>query len=382
MSDLVVFGEDWGGHPSSTQHLIRCLMDQRQVVWVNSIGLRSPRLSLHDLNRVLNKGIEMFRPQQTEIVTEDLSSRDVEPIIINPRVIPFYQSSLIRDINSSLLNRTISPVLEAQGISRPILWTSLPSAVDVIGTLNECGSVYYCGDDFSALAGVDHKTIAGMEDELAEKVDLIVVASEQLAGKFPTHKTQVLPHGVDFELFSSTHERPEDLPEAEYIAGFYGSISEWLDQDLLAQAATALPAWKFVLIGDISVDVSTLRSIPNITFLGPKPHHELAAYVQHWDVAMLPFILNEQIKACNPLKLREYLASGTPIATTRFPAVETYEECITLRKPREPFAHTIRRALDSTTPGTDRQQKVISESWKARAAQLNGWLATLEHPSV
>ncbi|MGY0217070.1 glycosyltransferase [Endozoicomonadaceae bacterium StTr2] len=381
MSDLVVFGEDWGGHPSSTQHLIRCMMNQRQVVWVNSIGLRSPRLSLHDLNRVLNKGMEMLKPQGDES-REIITDRHAEPIIINPRVIPFYQSTLIREINSSLLNRTITPVLEARNIVRPMLWTSLPSAVDVVGTLNECGSVYYCGDDFSALAGVDHKTIAGMEAELAEKVDLIVVASEQLAGKFPAHKTQVLPHGVDFELFSTPHERPHDLPEAEHIAGFYGSISEWLDQELLAQAATALPSWQFVLIGDISTDISTLQSIPNITLLGAKHHHELAAYVQHWDVAMLPFILNEQIKACNPLKLREYMASGTPIATTRFPAVEAYEEHLTLRNPREPFAHTLRRALETADKYQDRQQQVIHESWQARAAQLNGWLSAIEHPQT
>ncbi len=59
--DLVVFGEDWGGHPSSTQHLVRRLSGQRRVVWVNSIGLRRPRLDRADLARLGRKLLALVR---------------------------------------------------------------------------------------------------------------------------------------------------------------------------------------------------------------------------------------------------------------------------------------------------------------------------------
>ena len=58
-ADLVAFGEDWGRHPSSTQHLIKRIGVDRQVLWVNSIGLRRPQLTFADLNRVADN---LLRP--------------------------------------------------------------------------------------------------------------------------------------------------------------------------------------------------------------------------------------------------------------------------------------------------------------------------------
>ena len=49
--DLVVFGEDWQRHPSSSQHVITELAKNHRILWINSIGLRRPRLSLRDAKR-------------------------------------------------------------------------------------------------------------------------------------------------------------------------------------------------------------------------------------------------------------------------------------------------------------------------------------------
>ncbi|MFA0709400.1 glycosyltransferase family 1 protein, partial [Vibrio sp. 10N.222.48.A3] len=66
-----------------------------------------------------------------------------------------------------------------------------------------------------------------------------------------------------------------------------------------------------------------------VHYLGPRPHYTLPSYSQHWDVSLLPFVDNEQIRACSPLKLMEYLAAGTPIITTQFPALKPYQEHVT-----------------------------------------------------
>ena len=209
-----------------------------------------------------------------------------------------------------------------------------------------------------------------MEQELAEKVDLILVVSKTLARKFTHPNTIILPHGVDYPLFSSPAARGDDLPENGPIAGFYGSISAWLDTDILAQSAIALTSWKFVFIGDIKTDVSSLKALPNVYFLGSRPHDQLPSYVQHWNVAILPFRSNQQIDACNPLKLREYLASGTPIASTSFPAVREYENLVAIQSPKEPFSRVILRANNQREERASRQARVSTESWQHRATQL------------
>ncbi|MGL6164519.1 MAG: glycosyltransferase, partial [Aeromonas veronii] len=279
-------------------------------------------------------------------------------------------------------------------LDRPLLWISLPSAVDLIGKLEERAVIYYCGDDFSALAGVDHQAIAHCEARLVEKADLILAASPALASRFPPHKTRLLSHGVDLELFMPPRERPADLPSGRPIAGFYGSLSDWIDIPLLAETAAALPHWDLVLIGPVQTDISPLKGLPNIHLLGPRPHHTLAAYAQHWQVSLLPFVDNAQIRACNPLKLREYLAAGRPIVSTDFPALDGYRDQIQLPHDGESLAQAINRAaFDQPNPGWfqesgwegltrsegrhTRQQQVALQSWDHKAAELNNWLKGL-----
>ena len=367
MADLIVFGEDWGGLPSSTQHLISHLMNKHRVIWVNSIGMRAPRLSPGDLTRVARKALAMVKGSGKPARN---TSGPISPIIINPKVLPFHRFKLIRQINKRLLLKDLNKAIEQQRFENIILWLSLPTAVDMIGSLNEQASIYYCGDDFDGLDGVDHSMVKPLEQELAEKVGLILVVSKTLAKKFSNPNTILLPHGVDYPLFSSPAPKAHDLPEQGPIAGFYGSISAWLDTDILVQSAIALPCWTFVFIGDIKTDVSSLQALPNVHFLGPRPHDQLPSYVQHWNVAMLPFRDNRQIEACNPLKLREYLASGTPIASTSFPAVREYENLVAIQSPKEPFSRVILRADKQQQEQAIRQETVSTESWHHRATQL------------
>ena len=373
MADFVVFGEDWGGLPSSTQHLITHLMKRHRVIWVNSIGMRSPKLRLRDIARAYNKVTAMFQPRQHSYAA-DTAPR---PYIIEPKVIPFHGIKMVRAINKFLLRRSITALIKEHDFKEITLWTSLPTAVDIVGSLGEKNAIYYCGDDFEGLDGVDHHTIQPMEQELASKVDLILVVNQELANKFPDSNTHILPHGVDYNLFSTPKSRPMDLPDNGPIVGFYGSISAWLNVDMLDQSATAMPKWQFVLIGDIKTDVSTLEKLPNVHFLGPKPHAQLPAYVQHWDVAMLPFRHNRQIEACNPLKLREYLASGTPVAATAFPAIEPYRDYVSIQQGKEPFFSVLQKANKQAGLADARQKAVAPESWENRVAQLEALIDQL-----
>ncbi|NVN83322.1 glycosyltransferase [Vibrio sp. Scap16] len=327
MRDLIVFGEDFGGLPSSTQHLVRHLALRHKVLWVNSIGLRQPKLSAKDATRAFNK---LFG--KTKAVTQNmLDSEGHDNItVVNLKTIPAPDSAISRKLAKLMMLHQLKPIIAELKLEAPILWTSLPTAVDLCGHLGESSVVYYCGDDFSALAGVDHDTVAKHESELIEKADLIFAASNKLMTKFPENKTQLLPHGVDVSLFSTPAPRAADLLSSHRpIAGFYGSLSKWLDYDMIERVASATPEWDFVFIGPNELDTLMLPKLSNVHYLGPRPHHTLPSYSQHWDVSLLPFVDNEQIRACSPLKLMEYLAAGTPIVATPFPALDPYQEHVT-----------------------------------------------------
>ncbi|OYY12749.1 MAG: hypothetical protein B7Y70_04450 [Rhizobiales bacterium 35-68-8] len=372
-ADLVVFGEDWGAHPSSTQHLVRHLLAHHRTVWVNSIGLRRPRLSAHDMGRALRKlraaAGPAAAPRAVEALPEGLS-------VVSPLAVPWPGSRLAERANGWLLARRLRPVLAARGMARPILWASLPSAVAAVGRLGERAVVYYCGDDFGALSGVDHAPVLEMEQRLVAKADLVIAASPELARRFPAGKTRLIPHGVDGALFGTPAARAADLPGGK-VAGFYGSISDWLDLAMLERAARALPDWSFVFVGPVRTDVSALAGLPNVRFLGARPHGALPSYVQHWTVSLIPFRDTPQIRACNPLKLREYLAAGTPVAATRFPALEPYEPLVAAIDPGGDLAMAIRQAEAMAPDAALRRAAVAEEGWDRRADAVEALLAAL-----
>ena len=105
---------------------------------------------------------------------------------------------------------------------------------------------------------------------------------------------------------------------------------------------------------------------------GPRRHEELPGYVQHWDVSLLPFRDTPQIRACNPLKLREYLAAGTPIAATPFPALAGFEDLVETGRTPAAFVAAIRRASgESRQRAAERMARVAGESWELRAQQVS-----------
>ncbi|MDP1813661.1 MAG: glycosyltransferase, partial [Leadbetterella sp.] len=99
--------------------------------------------------------------------------------------------------------------------------------------------------------------------------------------------------------------------------GFYGVIDERFDIDLIKQAADAKPDWQFVLVGPIiKIDPATLPQNKNIHYLGAKTYEELPAYLSGWDIALIPFALNESTQFISPTKTPEYLAGGKPVIST------------------------------------------------------------------
>ncbi len=366
-ADLIVFGEDYGAHPSSTQHLVNHLARDRRVVWVNSIGLRRPRLGARDIGRAARKAAAAFRPR---------GAAGQAPFpVVQPLALPMAEGRAERALNRVLIGRAVRQAARRAGLGRRVVWASLPSAVQALGALGEDAVVYYCGDDFGALAGVDHDAARRMEAELAARADLILAASPALAARFPAHKTRLLPHGVDAALFARPAPRAADLPADGPVAGFYGALAPWIDLELVAATARLLPQWRFVMIGPAQVDVSALARLPNMALVGARAHAALPGYAQHWTVGIIPFRDTPQIRACNPLKLREYLAAGRPVVATPFPALAPYAGEVAVARDAAGFAAALQAALSDTPDrAAARRALVEGESWAARAAAARAWI--------
>lgn len=373
-TELIMFGEDWGRHPSSTQMLAQALVAQGQrVLWVNSIGLRRPRLTRHDLQRAYEK-MRAFLSRKHQVNDPQFLENSPSKIF-RPMSIPWYSSGWARTLNTYLLRHLLRELV-VEGAAMPdrtrVSWTSLPSTVDMVGTLQEDVSIYYCCDDFGSLAGVDHGAILEMEKELAEKVSLVLLANPGLADRFDPKKTYLLPHGVDSSFLGvEPVPRPLDLPrDGKPVLGYYGSIASWFHIELLGEVARALPECHLVLIGNVSVELGELMQMDNVHTLGPRPHSSLKGYVQHWQVSLIPFRDVDQVKAASPVKLYEYLALGAPIVSTSFPAVEVYREHVCIADSARDFIDGIRAALVDPGDAMARRRLVAGHTWRERANRV------------
>ncbi|GMQ46066.1 glycosyltransferase [Vibrio sp. 10N] len=373
MRDLIVFGEDYGALPSSTQHLVKRLATKRKVLWINSIGLRQPRLNTNDFKRALGKILGKGKAEHFQ------SHRVEHPpsmTIANIHTLPAPRATWSRKLAAKAMAYQLRPMIDELNLNDPIVWTSLPTAADVCALLEQRSVVYYCGDDFGALAGVDHATVLDHEKGLVAQADLVITASEKLCARFPSHKTRLLSHGVDSKQFSTPAPRATDLPDrGRPIAGFYGSLSNWLDYELLNQTIAALPNWDFVFIGQLELSRLPITAADNVFYLGPKPHHELPRYSQHWTVSLLPFVLNEQIKACNPLKLKEYLAARRPVVSTDFPALSGYRQHVNVISDADTMVVALNRIAQESKILP--KGLVDNESWDNRASTLELYLEAL-----
>ncbi|MEO6814756.1 MAG: glycosyltransferase, partial [Ginsengibacter sp.] len=129
------------------------------------------------------------------------------------------------------------------------------------------------------------------------------------------------PSSIDrshFQLARTNKKDPEDqafIPHPRF--GFYGVIDERFDIPLIDELSILRPHWHFVLVGPIiKIDPATLPRRENIHYLGGKNYKELPLYLSGWDVAILPFALNESTKYISPTKTPEYLAGGKPVIST------------------------------------------------------------------
>jgi glycosyltransferase involved in cell wall biosynthesis len=157
------------------------------------------------------------------------------------------------------------------------------------------------------------------------------------------------------------------------VIGFFGLIADWIDLELLRYIAVSRPGWNIVLIGKIDTDVKALQGVANVHFFGQQPYALLPAFAKRFDVAILPFVINELTLAANPLKLREYLAAGLPVISSPLPEAERLKPTLQVANDRFEFLQRIERIIDSgnTGPQMTISRKMDAESWDEKVEQLS-----------
>jgi asparagine synthase (glutamine-hydrolysing) len=366
--DIVCFSNDWDGDPLSKMHAMKILARENRVLWVNSIGNRRPTASARDARRILKK---------ISGAIQGLQEKHPNLWVMTPLAIPFYGSELVRAANGALLKAQIQRAMEQLGFENPISWSFLPSSAPVSGMLGESLVVYHCVDEFSAFSDAPAREIRELERRLLLRSDVVICSSEKLrADKARVNpNAHLVQHGVDLEHFAKAFDPgttiPQDLQGAPGpVIGFWGLIADWVDLQLVRHVADAFSGGTVALLGNVNTDLGPLQGARNVRLLGRRPYADLPRYARAFDVALMPFRVNELTLAANPLKVREYLAAGLPVVSTAIPEVERLGVC-RIGKDADGVVREIAAAIAAGPgPSEVRAAQVRSEGWEARVAEM------------
>jgi len=270
--------------------------------------------------------------------------------------------------------RLLTGTLSRCGVVEPVLWFYTPMALDFAGDIPASAVVYDCMDELSAFHGAP-PALRQREADLFSRADVVFTGGYSLyESKRAQHgNVHCFPSSVDRDHFARARQsRAGDPADQRVLAhpriGYFGVIDERIDLALLARVADSHPEWQIVMIGPVvKIDPSTLPRRANIAYLGQKSYDELPEYLAGWDVAIMPFALNDATRFISPTKTLEYLAAGKPVVSTPIrDVVRPYGDAGIVRIGNEQtFTQEIERALEE--PFEDRLRAaddfVAGTSW-------------------
>lgn len=238
--------------------------------------------------------------------------------IVRPHVPASATSEETERIQKNLLDR----FLKNKNSEDLIFWYYTPMALSFSGHIKPGLTIYDCMDELSNFKNAPKK-LKEFEDVLYEKSDIVFTGGHSLYDfkKDRHHNIYSFPSSIDkkhFEQARTVKEEPED--QRQIVGpklGFYGVIDERFDIELIKNMALLRPDWNFILLGPVAkIDRKSLPQLPNVHLLGGKSYDQLPQYVSGWDVALIPFAINDSTRFISPTKTPEYLAAGVPVVST------------------------------------------------------------------
>ncbi|MGH7582626.1 MAG: glycosyltransferase [Gemmatimonadales bacterium] len=385
---VVALAADWDTDQTSKHHVMRRVARYRPVVWVEATGMRrpSPRRA-GDLRRVLMKLRKIAGRYPRRQPTPDNFT------IVSPTTLPFPTSRLAQWINARLYARAIRRALPGNGVA-PLLWVYTPTTARFLDQVPHRGLVYHCIDRWWAFDDYDAAEMRACHEILCRRADRVFVSARELEQDCAafTDRITYMPHGVDWDHFRRALEPAQGAQGAEVgdampgrrpVVGFIGLMEEWVDVELMAEIARRHPEADVVIVGAWRVPSGSLAALPNVTLTGRRPFASLPDYLRSFDVALIPFHVNDLTRAVNPLKLREYLSAGVPVVSTALPELLPFAgaEGVDIAADRETFLTAVARRLAQPADRALRlrlSDSMRGEGWDQRVDQM---LSTIETPA-
>jgi len=303
-------------------------------------------------------------------------------------VVPHIPSGLSDDHKTAALKRLLDAY--SAGLSRPIVaWYYTPMMLPFSRDVDASVVVFDAMDELSKFKFAP-QNLLDLEQELIDRSDLVFTGGSSLyeAKKDRHDSVHLFPSSVDRVHFAKARAAQFDPADQEDLnrprLGFYGVLDERFDTELLDRVAEMRPDWSFVMVGPVvKIAPEDLPKRPNIYYLGAKKYEQLPAYLSGWDVALMPFAMNESTQFISPTKTPEYLAGGKPVVSTPVRDVVRHYgqlEGVGIAATAEEFVDECERMLKLPRHGdwlAEADLLLSATSWSTTQARMSALIAEM-----
>lgn len=366
-------GDDyWNSNHAVRHHLCRALHTRYQILWVNPIGNRFPSIRKKGfVGKIVRKLASIFKL---------LCRVDHGYFVVTPFTLPVFRSSAaLKQVNQALFRLQLAAVLCCLRIRNPAAFHTTPLFAHMSAGLRVRRTVFYYADQYSLyreLTPAARHYVEELEAELQARADCILCCSHMILDRVSPvagPRTRYFPHQVDYHKFAAAAGAgpsavPRELVDIRRpIIGYYGTLTDSNDWDVIRYCAERRPHYHFVFIGHKGIAHAGVEHLPNVHFIGQQPYARIQEFGAAFDVAIMFWVRREWIKHCSPLKLREYLALGKPVVSTRIEEVEReFGNIVYCAETAEGFLDALDQAVsgqhqDRTGLG---QKRVSQDRWE------------------
>ena len=347
----------------------------------------------HLMNRFAREMDVIFWEEPVEIGPRETAYLQVReaPDAANVRVVvPHMPQGMPDEAREAALSRLLDAHLAS--VRGPLIaWYYTPMMLPFSRDIDPDLTVFDAMDELSKFKFAPPHLLM-LEQELLDRSDIVFTGGSSLyeAKKDRHHNVHCFPSSVDRTHFIKARARQfepadqEDLPRPRL--GFYGVIDERFDTALLDEVARMRPEWSFVMVGPVvKISEEDLPKRSNIHYLGGKSYAELPAYLSGWDVALMPFAMNESTQFISPTKTPEYLAGGKPVVSTPIKDVVRHYghlEGVEIASTPEEFVAACEKSLELSHQSggswlAEADLMLSATSWDTTQARMAGLVAEL-----
>ncbi len=320
------------------------------------------------------------------IFSEGSSFIDIQEPVPNVHVLTPHTSIATRGFSDDqlpTLQKLVQQFIVDEKLDDYVVWLYTPMALPLLQQTRPRAIVYDCMDELSAFRSAP-KQLLQRESALLKLASMVFTGGPSLYGAKRSRHPNVhcFPSSVDYAHFAQGRDGANEHPALKELPrprlGFYGVIDERLDLELIRHLADERPNWQIVLVGPVvKIDPGSLPKRPNIHYFGQTPYADLPRFLAGWDVALMPFALNDSTRFISPTKTLEYMAADRPIVSTPITDVaEPYGDIVHIASDPAAFVACCERALaepagERAERSAKRQEVLKGTSWDMTTRKMH-----------